>query len=381
MHTPPRILVVDDQPQNVQILKDRLEGEDYEILTATTGEAALEMATRQEPDLILLDVIMPGMDGNEVCRRLKANVALPFMPVIMVTAKSGAQDIIIGLEAGADEYLTKPLDQEALMARVKSMLRLKSFHDIARDQATQLEGQAAALERWNETLEHQLRKQMTDLEGMGRFKPFLSPPLAEWVRALGNVEPVQHQRREVAMLGCSLGGLTRFIDRTEPQVVWGLLQDYHASIGPLITEAGGHVESFAGGELRVVFNAPLPCDQPVCHAVQLAIAMRQQLDHLAQTWRSSGYGLDFGIGVAHGAATLGLLELGGQWDYAVMGSVRQLASRLSAEARGGAILVSHSVWVEIKEQMQTHPAGELALNGGTAPVPFYEIKGKRENRS
>ena len=168
MHTPPRILVVDDQPQNVQILKDRLEGEDYEILTATTGEAALEISRTQEPDLILLDVIMPGMDGIEVCRRLKENAALPFIPVVMITAKSGVEDLVIGFEAGADEYLTKPLDQAALIARVKSMLRLKSFHDVACDQATQLEVETAALERWNETLEYQMQKQMTDLECMGR---------------------------------------------------------------------------------------------------------------------------------------------------------------------------------------------------------------------
>lgn len=375
MHTPPRILVVDDQPQNVQILKDRLEGEDYEILTATTGEAALEMATQLEPDLILLDVIMPGVDGNEVCRRLKENVALPFMPVIMITAKSNAQDIITGFEAGADEFLTKPLDQEALMARVKSMLRLKSFHDIARDQAAQLEVQAGALERWNETLEHQIRKQMTDLESMGRFKQFLSPPLAEWVRALGDAEPVMHQRREVTVLCCTLLELTTFVDRTEPEMVFGLLNDYHTSIGPLITQVGSHVEPFAGGELRVVFNAPLPTDQSVCRALNLAVAMRQQLDKLAQTWRSGGYGLDFGIGIAHGDATLGMVAVDGQWDYAVMGSVRQIASRLSTEAQGGKILVSQSVWERMEEGLQAHPAGELTLNGRTDPAPVYEVIG------
>jgi DNA-binding response OmpR family regulator len=376
MHTPPRILVVDDQPQNVQILKDRLEGEDYEILTATTGEAALEMSRAQEPDLILLDVIMPGMDGIEVCRRLKANAALPFMPIVMITAKSGVEDLVTGFEAGADEYLTKPLDQAALIARVKSMLRLKSFHDVACDQATQLEVEVAARERWNETLEHQMQKQITDLECMGRLKQFLSPPLAEWVVSLDGGEPSMSQHREVTILCCALPGFMTLVNRVESEVVFGVLQAYYESIGPLITKFGGHLKRIDSDELLVVFNAPLPCSDPVIRAVSMAIDMRLQLAQLTGAWRSTGHALDFGIGVAHGDAILRLIDLDGQLDYAVIGSPRYLASRLCGEAEGGRILVSQSVWQRIKDQGQADPAGELTVHGHTDPIPVYEVTGR-----
>jgi DNA-binding response OmpR family regulator len=381
MHTPPRILIVDDQPQNVDVLQDRLEGQGYEILTATAGEAALTIAIEKQPDLILLDVLMPGMDGIEVCRRLKADRSLPFMPVIMVTAKSGNQDIVAGFEAGADEYLTKPLDQAALIARVKSMLRLKSFHDEARGQATESEAEAAALEQWNETLEDRIQEQMIALERMGLLKRFLPPQLAEWVLSLDDAEPLMIQRREVTVLCCALQGFTTFVDTTEPERVFGLLRDYHKLIGPLMTQFGGNLERFAGDELLVVFNAPLTCDESILRAVGLATKMRQQLNKLTERWRSDGYVLDFGIGVAHGDATLGMVDLEGQWDYAVMGSVRHLASRLSETAQTGKILVSQSVWKGMEERIQAHPAGELALHRQMDPIPVFEVIGvKTSNR-
>src|SRR5437667_11542156 len=129
MKTPPRILIVDDTPANVHILQARLSANGYDIVTATDGEAALAAVRESEPDLILLDVMMPKMDGLEVCRRLRADASLPFTPIILVTAKTDPKDIVAGLEAGGDEYLTKPVDQAALVARAKSMLRIKNLHD------------------------------------------------------------------------------------------------------------------------------------------------------------------------------------------------------------------------------------------------------------
>ena len=150
MRTPPRLLVADDNPLNVDILRTRLAAHGYEILTAGDGETALSLAREQQPDLLLLDVMMPGLDGLEVCRRLKSDPTLPFMPVILVTAKADSRDIVAGLDAGADEYLTKPVDQAALVARVKSMLRIKALHDT-------VEEQASALGEWNRTLESRVQ--------------------------------------------------------------------------------------------------------------------------------------------------------------------------------------------------------------------------------
>jgi serine phosphatase RsbU (regulator of sigma subunit) len=141
MRTPPLILIVDDNPANVEIFKMRLVANNYEIITALDGEEGLAMAKERLPDLILLDIMMPKMDGIEVCRHLRADSSLPFMPIIMVTAKTDSKDVVAGLEAGADEYLTKPVNHAALVARVKSMLRIKLLHDTVIEQSAQLQGQ------------------------------------------------------------------------------------------------------------------------------------------------------------------------------------------------------------------------------------------------
>jgi len=141
MRTPPLILIVDDNPTNVDILQARLAANNYEIITAADGEQGLAMARDKQPDLILLDIMMPKMDGLEVCRHLRADTALPFMPIILVTAKADSKDVVAGLEAGGDEYLTKPVDHAALVARVKSMLRIKSLHDTVLEQSAQLKAQ------------------------------------------------------------------------------------------------------------------------------------------------------------------------------------------------------------------------------------------------
>src|SRR5512137_315463 len=161
MKSPPLILIVDDNPTNVEILQVRLAANNYNIITAMDGEAGLRMARDHLPDLILLDIMMPKMDGVSVCRHIKADPSLPFMPIIMVTAKADSKDIVAGLEAGGDEYLTKPLDQAALVARVKSMLRIKALHDTVQEQTGRLEVQAAELAQWNKTLEQRVAEQVS----------------------------------------------------------------------------------------------------------------------------------------------------------------------------------------------------------------------------
>jgi len=141
MRTPPLILIVDDNPTNVDILQARLAANNYETITAADGEEGLAKAREAQPDMILLDIMMPKMDGLEVCRHLRADTSLPFMPIILVTAKADSKDVVAGLEAGGDEYLTKPVDHAALVARVKSMLRIKLLHDTVIEQSAQLRAQ------------------------------------------------------------------------------------------------------------------------------------------------------------------------------------------------------------------------------------------------
>src|SRR5918996_4112570 len=159
MRDPPRILVVDDNSANLEIMEARLAREGYEVITARDGDDALVTARAQAPDLILLDVMMPGKDGIQVCRELKADPSLPFMPVILVTAKADPDDIVAGLDAGGDEYITKPVDHAALVARVRSILRIKALHD-------QVQEQTAELEHWNRTLEERVSAQLAEIESL-----------------------------------------------------------------------------------------------------------------------------------------------------------------------------------------------------------------------
>jgi adenylate cyclase len=210
MHTPPRILIVDDNETNRDILRSRLGPQGYELLEAADGEEALAAARQHHPDLILLDVMMPKMDGIEACRQIKADASLPFMPVVLVTAKSDSKDVVAGLEAGADEYLTKPLDQSALVARVKSMLRMKELTD-------QVRARAADLAAWNRTLEERVERQLTQIERMDRMKRFLPPQVAELILSSGDDSVLDSHRRDVTVVFCDLRGFTAFPKRPHPK--------------------------------------------------------------------------------------------------------------------------------------------------------------------
>ncbi|MEK6666010.1 MAG: response regulator, partial [candidate division NC10 bacterium] len=315
MRTPPRILVADDNPANVDILQTRLAVHGYEIVTAGDGEEALAVAREKQPDLILLDVMMPRMDGLEVCRRLKADTALPFIPIILVTAKADSKDIVAGLEAGGDEYLTKPVDQAALVARVKSMLRIKALHDTVQEQAGRLEAQAGQLAEWNKTLEQRVADQLAELERVGRLKRFFSPQLAELIVAGGAEDPLKTHRREVTVVFLDLRGFTAFAETSEPEEVMGVLREYHIEMGKLILKHEGTLERFTGDGMMIFFNDPVPVPNPAERAIRMAVAMRERVGELISKWRKLGYELNFGVGIAQGYATIGAIGFEGRWDY------------------------------------------------------------------
>jgi DNA-binding response OmpR family regulator len=202
MHDPPRILIVDDNETNRDILATRLATQGYDLCQASDGQEALDAAKTLLPDLILLDVMMPKLNGIEVCRRLKGDAALPFMSIILVTAKTDTKDVVAGLDAGADEYLTKPVDQAALAARVRSTLRLKALHD-------RVLAQAAQLESWNQTLEQRVAEQVAEIERIGRLKRFLPPQIAKLVVSSGDERMLESHRRQVTVLFCDLRNGTR----------------------------------------------------------------------------------------------------------------------------------------------------------------------------
>jgi adenylate cyclase len=362
MHSPPRILIVDDNETNRDILVTRLGVHGYELLQAGDGEEALASAKQHLPDLILLDVMMPKLDGIEVTKRIKADKAMPFMPIILVTAKADSKDIVAGLEAGADEYLTKPVDQMSLVARVKSVLRIKELHDTIAD--------------WNKSLEQRVNEQVSELERVGRLKRFLAPQVAELLVSSGE-DVIKSHRRDISVVFCDLRGFTAFAETAEPEEVMGVLGEYHACLGGLIHKHEGTLDKYAGDGLMVVFNDPIKCDEPALKAVRMAVEMRDAISQLAVKWRKFGHQLGFGMGIAHGYATIGQIGFEGRYDYSAIGSVVNLAARLCGEAQAGQILVEPKAFTAIEEMAEAEEIGELTLKGFHRPVFAYNVKGLR----
>jgi adenylate cyclase len=367
MHDPPCILVADDNETNRDILVTRLEAHGYQTLQAADGEEALRGVAQHRPDVVLLDVMMPNLDGLEACRRLKSDRTVAFTPVILVTAKAATQDIVAGLDAGADEYLTKPVDQAALVARVRSALRIKSLHE-------QVQAQAADLANWNQTLARRVEEQVAEIERIGRLKRFLAPQVAQLVSS-GDERVLESHRREVTIVFCDLRDFTPFSETAEPEEVITVLREYHETLGALIDKFEGTIERFAGDGLLVLFNDPLPCADPSARAVRMAVEMRDQVAKLAAGWRAQGHELGFGVGIAHGYATLGCVGFEGRFQYSATGTVPNLASRLCDEARNGQILVDAKVHAQVKGLAEMESVGELNLKGFHRPVKVFNVRG------
>jgi class 3 adenylate cyclase/CheY-like chemotaxis protein len=366
VRSPPRILVVDDNPTNIRILQVRLGAEGYDIVTAADGEEALAAARADPPDLILLDIMMPRLDGIEVCRRLRADPAFPFTPIILVTAMADSKDVVAGLEAGGDEYLTKPVDHAALAARVRSMLRIKSLHDRA-------EALAAEVRQWNASLEQRVAEQLAELERVGRLRRFFSPQLAEAIVAGGADDPLRSHRRDITVVFCDLRGFTAFAETAEPEEVMSVLREYHAAAGALVLAHEGTLERFTGDGMMIFFNDPVPVPDAAERAVRMAVAIRERVASMSRGWAARGHELDLGIGIAQGYATLGAIGFEGRWDYGAIGTVTNLAARLCGEAAGGEILVSQRVHAGVQALVEAGAPRSLSLKGFSRPVAAHPV--------
>jgi adenylate cyclase len=357
-----RLLVVDDTPVNLKLLADLLVAKGYAVEIATSGAEALKRLEGDAViDLVLLDVMMPGMSGYEVCRKIRGNPATAMLPVVMVTALDPAQERVKGIDAGADDFLTKPIHQPELLARVRSLLRVKTLWD--------------ELAELNRTLERRVAEQVSQLERLGRLKRFFSPQLAEAIVSGGAEDPLKSHRREVTVVFLDLRGFTAFAETAEPEEVMGVLREYHAAMGELILGHEGTLERFTGDGMMIFFNDPVPVPDPQERAVRMALAMRARVEDLARGWRKRGWELDFGVGVAQGYATIGAIGFEGRWDYGAIGTVTNLAARLCGEAQPGQILVSRRLAGTLEDLVEATPVGELSLKGFSRPVSAYNITG------
>jgi len=339
---PARILVVDDTPANVKLLADLAAFSGYRVSTARSGAEALAAIAAGPPDLVLLDVVMPGMSGYDVCRAIRADTATAMLPVIMVTALDPVQERIKGLEAGADDFLIKPIHPPELIARVRSLLRIKQ-----------------------------------QVERLQRLKRSFSPKLADLIVSGGAEDPLVPHRRDIVVVFLDLRGFTALAESTAPEVLMGVLREYHQAMGELILAHEGTLERFGGDSIMVFFNDPVLLEQPAARAVRMACAMRERFRALAHAWAARGHRLGLGVGMAQGAATLGAIGFEGRWDYAAIGPVTNLAARLCSEAADGEILLDEATLRAVGELVESRPAGERALKGFARPVATFNVVASR----
>jgi len=368
MSNPDKVLVVDDTPHNVKLLADLLAIKGYAVATATNGEEALAKVASDPPDIVLLDVMMPGLSGYDVCQRLRANPATALLPIVLVTSLDPQQERIKGIEAGADDFLAKPINQPELFARVRSLLRIKALQD-------EVHRHTLALQDWNTQLEQRVAAQVAELERMGSLKRFFAPAVAEAILSAGEQSILSPHRREICYVFIDLRGFTAFTDTAEPEEVQSLLHDYHATMGAIINEAEATLDRFAGDGILLFFNDPFPVPDAARRAARMALGMQQAWKPLQARWAKLGWDLALGIGIAQGFATMGAFGYESRIDYSAIGSVVNLASRLCDEAAAGEVLVDRRARVAIDDAARFEPVGPLSLKGYQHPVPAFRLHG------
>jgi class 3 adenylate cyclase len=363
MDIPATVLAVDDQPTNLRLLDAVLTPRGHRVITAQSGTEALALLESEDVDIVLLDILMPEMDGHEVCRRIRSSPATEFLPVVMITA-SGTEQRLAALESGADDFVTKPFDKSELLARLTSLARIKRYHDTIRRQA-------AELTAWNAELETRVAQQVSELERTNRLRHFLSPQLADLV--VGDEGLLRSHRREIVVLFTDLRNFTPFAETSEPEEVMGVLGEYHHVIGALVHAYGGTLERFTGDGIMMFFNDPIPCDDAAQRAVRMALEVRDAVSNLATRWRRNGYELPVGIGIAQGFATLGRIGFEGRFDYAAIGSVTNLAARLCSDAGPWQVFVTDRVLAATEHIAIAEPVGDVQPKGFSKTVRVHNI--------
>jgi len=360
------VLVVDDIPSNVKILEAHLRAKGFETICAYNGEDAIRLTLAEKPDLIMLDVNMPNVDGLEVCAELKQNPESMMIPIILVTANSATEDIVKGFGVGADDYLAKPYNYMEMLARVRSMLRI-------RDTQVMLLEVNRRLDDINNTLEKKVQEQVQELERVNRLRRFFSPQIVDTIISENAENILKEHRREITVVFLDLRNYTSFAQTATPGEVIQTIRDLHEVVGPIIFRHDGTLERFTGDGLMVFLGDPEPMPDHALQAVKMCIEISEEVESLRESWAVKGYDLGLGIGVASGEAALGIVGFEGRRDYAAIGNVTNLAARLCSKAEGGQILMAQSTHEHIKDRMETVGCGEILFKGFSDPQPVFEV--------
>lgn len=346
MSKAPLILAVDDNKQNLSLLERALTAVQYQVVTAEDGPTALELIGKAAPDLVLLDVMMPGMSGYEVCKRIRANEATCLLPVVMLTALTDVADRIRGIEAGADDFLSKPVNREELLTRVKSLLRIKTLHDEV------------------ETKSHLLRN---------LFGRYVSADVAAEIVA----DPGRHlklggDKREVTILFGDLRGFTPLAEQLDPQDVVEILNTYLKLVIDTVFEFTGTLDKFRGDGFMAFFGAPLAREDDPLNAVRCALAIQERLASIAFT-KFPEVRLQMGVGINTGVVIAGNIGSERRTDYTVIGNEVNTAQRFEANAGPGQILITGNTYERVKEAVHVRELGLLRVLGKQEGVLAYDV--------
>lgn len=346
----PRILAVDDNKQNLTLLQTALSAAAYKVITAADGLTALKLIDSAAPDLVLLDVMMPGMSGYDVCRNIRVNEATRLLPVVMLTALSDVADRIRGIEAGADDFLSKPFNREELLTRVKSLLRIKTLYDDI------------------ETKNHLLRT---------LFGRYVSAELAaEIVANPGRHLKLGGEKREVTVLFGDLRGFTPLAEGLDPQDVVDILNVYLNHVINAVFELGGTLDKFRGDGFMVFFGAPIPREDDPLNAVRCALTIQEKLQRVTFA-KFPDLRLHMGVGINTGIVVAGNIGSERRTDYTVIGNEVNVAQRFEANAGPGQILITGNTYDRVKNAVQVRELGLLRVAGKHDGVAAYDVLGWR----
>jgi class 3 adenylate cyclase/HAMP domain-containing protein len=320
----------------------------------------LAIATGFHSVLVVPLVDQTGILGSLVVLRQNAG---EFSPNLIGLMRTFAHQSVLAMR---NARLFTEVDQKGR--------ELASAHSTVQQQAGKLQEQTEQLLNWNKSLEERVEKQLGEIERIRRLERFLPPQVAQLIASSdGHDSLLDSHRREVTVVFCDLRGFTAFTEATEPEEAMNVLREYHAALGELIFRYEGTLDRYAGDGVMILFNAPIQFEDHTKRAVKMAVEMRDAIGLLTQKWRNRGHSLGFGVGIALGYATLGQIGFEQRLEYAAIGSVTNLASRLCDEAKAGQIVVSRRVYGIVEPWVEATPIDDLILKGFNHPVLAVEI--------
>jgi adenylate cyclase len=364
------LLVIDDDPVVRSMLSRSLEEGGHQVATARDGREGLDMARGEAFDVILLDVLMPGLDGYEVLEGLKKDRTLRHIPVVMITGLDDIESAVRCIELGADDYLPKPIDPVVLGARINAGLTKKRLHDLEMQHVEEVD-------RLNRRLEARVEEQMAELVRTGELKRFMPHQVAEGLLAgrLGTSEGFE--RRRLTLLFTDMVGFTDLSDSLEPEELSDVLNEYLQEMTAVAVAHGGTLDNYIGDGVMVIFGAPRRVDDQVqaWSAIQAAFEMKRRSEELAEAIRGRGIPADLRIrvGVNTGHCTVGVFGSDLLRAYKAVGFAVNVTARLQTEAEPGSILCGFRTYALVKDRVHAEPREPLSLKGASRPVEAWEI--------